>query len=100
HVAHLISQSRVTQHADLTYWPESEQARKFRQAFELAVINLHYRLSDLENAARNHGITLGGVAARTTDAPELRSASLVMRAQSYRRRMFAEFDRVKELLLP
>jgi hypothetical protein len=26
--------------------------------------------------------------------------TLVMRAQSYRRRMFAEFDQVKELLLP
>ena len=31
---------------------------------------------------------------------ELQKASFVMRAQSYRRRMFAEFDRVKELLLP
>ena len=64
------------------------------------MIHLDYRLPDLENAARNHGISLGGVAARTTDAPELRKASIVMRAQSYRRRMFAEFDRVKELLLP
>jgi hypothetical protein len=45
-------------------------------------------------------VTLGAVAARLTDAPELQKASLVMRAQSYRRRMFAEFDRVKELLLP
>ena len=43
---------------------------------------------------------LGEVAARATDAPELQKASLVMRAQSYRRRMFAEFDKVKELLLP
>ncbi len=32
--------------------------------------------------------------------PELQKASLVMRAQSYRRRMFAEFDKVKDLLLP
>jgi hypothetical protein len=40
------------------------------------------------------------VAARKTVAPELQKASLVMRAQSYRRRIFAEFDKVKELLLP
>ena len=99
-VAYLIVENSVTEHSDFTYWRESEQARKFREAFEPAVIHLDYRLADLENAARNHGITLGGVAARTTDAPELRRASLVMRAQSYRRRMFAEFDRVKELLLP
>jgi hypothetical protein len=49
---------------------------------------------------RNHGVTLGDVAARATKAAELQKASLVMRAQSYRRRMMAEFDRVKELLLP
>jgi hypothetical protein len=46
------------------------------------------------------GVTLGNVAVRQTKALELQKASLVMRAQSYRRRMFAEFDKVKELLLP
>jgi hypothetical protein len=61
---------------------------------------MDYRLPDLENAVRNHGVTLGQVAARGTMAPELQKASLVMRAQSYRRRMFAEFDKVKESLLP
>ena len=99
-VVYLIVENSVTEHSDFTYWRESEQARKFREAFEPAVIHLDYRLADLENAARNHGVTLGSVAARATDVTELRRASLVMRAQSYRRRMFAEFDRVKELLLP
>ena len=61
---------------------------------------MDYRLPDLENAARNHGVTLGMIASRATSASELRRASIVMRAQSYRRRIFAEFDRVKELLLP
>jgi len=61
---------------------------------------MDYRLPDLENATRNHGVTLGEVASRTTNVPELRKASLVMRAQSYRRRMFQEFERVQELLLP
>ena len=61
---------------------------------------MDYRLPELENAARNHGVTLGGIAERATGAAELQKASLVMRAQSYRRRMFAEFERVKELLLP
>jgi hypothetical protein len=67
--------------------------------FAPVVIHMDYRLPDLENALRNHGVTLAEVAARRTDVPELQKASLVMRAQSYRRRMFAEFDRVKELLL-
>ena len=31
---------------------------------------------------------------------ELKRASLVMRAQSYRRRLFSEFDRAKQVFLP
>ena len=98
--AYLIVENQISQQADFTYWRESEQAEQFQRMFAPAVIRMDYRLPDLENALRNHGVTLGEVAARRTKAPELQKASLVMRAQSYRRRMFAEFDRVKELLLP
>jgi MinD-like ATPase involved in chromosome partitioning or flagellar assembly len=99
-VSYLIVENSITDRADFTYWHNSEQARRFREVFAPAVICMDYRLAELENAARNHGVTLSGVASRGTDAPELRRASIVMRAQSYRRRMFAEFDKVKELLLP
>ena len=99
-VSYLIVENSIAEHADFTYWRESDQARQFREAFAPAVIEMDFRLAELENAARNHGVTLGGVASRTTGAAELRRASIVMRAQSYRRRMFAEFDRVKGLLLP
>jgi hypothetical protein len=61
---------------------------------------MDYRLPVLENATRNQGATLGAVAGRLTDASELQKASLVMRAHSYRRRMFAEFDKAKDVLLP
>jgi len=67
----------------------------FDYALSAAAIN-----SSVAPTARNHGVTLGGIADRVTAASELQKASLVMRAQSYRRRMFAEFERVKELLLP
>ena len=96
----MIVENSIAEHADFTYWRESEQAMRFQQIFSPAVIRMDYRIPDLENATRNHGVTLGEVATRTTDAPELQKASLVMRAQSYRRRMLAEFDKVKELLLP
>jgi hypothetical protein len=99
-VSYLVVENSITDRADFTYWHDSEQARRFRDVFAPAVICMDYRLAELENAARNHGVTLSGVASRGTDAPELRRASIVMRAQSYRRRMFAEFDKVKELLLP
>ena len=97
---YLIVENCVSDHAEFTYWRESQQARRFQEVFSPAVMRLDYRLPDLENATRNHGVTLGDVATRATNAPELQKASLVMRAQSYRRRMFAEFDTVKELLLP
>jgi MinD-like ATPase involved in chromosome partitioning or flagellar assembly len=99
-VSYLIVENSITDRADFTYWRESAQAQKFREVFTPLVVHMDYRLADLENAARNHGVTLGAVASRATSADELRKASIVMRAQSYLRRMFAEFDRVKELLLP
>jgi hypothetical protein len=98
--AYLIVENSTTEHTDFRYWRESEQALWFQQKYSPSVIRMDYRLPVLENATRNHGATLGAVASRLTEAPELRKASLVMRAQSYRRRMFAEFDSVKELLLP
>lgn len=99
-VRYLIVENCITDRTDFTYWDESEQARRFREVLNPAIIRMDYRLAELENATRNHGVTLGGVASRGTDIPELCKASLVMRAQSYRRRMFSEFDRVKEVLLP
>jgi len=98
--AYLIVENSITEHTDFRYWRESEQALSFQQKYSPSVLQMDYRLPILENAARNHGVTLGAVASRLTDAPELQKASLVMRAQSYRRRMFAEFDKVKDLLLP
>jgi MinD-like ATPase involved in chromosome partitioning or flagellar assembly len=98
--AYLIVENSNSDRTDFRYWRESEQAMQFQKIFAPAVIQMDYRLPELENAARNHGVTLGDIARRATHAPELQKASLVMRAQSYRRRMFAEFERVKDLLLP
>ena len=99
-VDYLIVENAAVPHADLAYWRESEPARRFRDAFDPAIISMEFRLPDLENPARQHGLTLGQVAERQVFVEELKKASLVMRAQAYRRRLFAEFDKVKELLLP
>jgi MinD-like ATPase involved in chromosome partitioning or flagellar assembly len=99
-VTYLIVENSVTEHAEFTYWNESEQALKFKEVFQPAIIRMDYRLPELENASRNYGLTLSDIAGRANSAPELQKASLVMRAQSYRRRMFIEFEKVKELLLP
>jgi len=99
-VSYLIVENSLSTHTDFTYWNNSRESRQFCDAFHPAVIQMDFRLPELENAARNYGVTLGDVANRNTEAPELRKASLVMRAQSYRRLLFSEFDKVKELLLP
>jgi hypothetical protein len=61
---------------------------------------MEFRLAELENQARQHGIRLGQVATRQNAIDELKRASIVMRAESYRRRLFSEFDRAKEMFLP
>ena len=99
-VRYLIVENSITDHTDFTYWRESDQASNSRRRLQPAVIHMDYRLPDLENAVRNHGVTLGRCRCQRTNAGELQRSSLVMRAQSYRRRMFAEFEGVKELLLP
>jgi hypothetical protein len=98
--AYLIVENSISDATDFRYWRESEQALEFQMRFAPGIIRMDYRLPELENASRNHGVTLGEIARRKNEAPELQKASLVMRAQSYRRRIFAEFDKVKNLLLP
>src|ERR1700690_3171332 len=73
-VSYLIVENSVTEHADFSYWRESQQALKFQKIFEPAVIRMAYRMADLENASRNHGVTLDQIAGRTANAPELRCA--------------------------
>ena len=96
----MIAENFTAEHTDFRYWRETQQALLFQQNYSPAVVRMDFRLPVLENATRNHGVTLGAVASRLAAAPELQKASLVMRAQSYRRRMFAEFDKVQALLLP
>jgi MinD-like ATPase involved in chromosome partitioning or flagellar assembly len=99
-VRYLIVENSITAHSDFTFWRDSKQALQFQEVVKPAVIHMDYRLADLENGARRYGVTLGDIATRRTDASELQKASLVMRAQSYRRRIFAEFEKVTEVLLP
>jgi MinD-like ATPase involved in chromosome partitioning or flagellar assembly len=85
---------------DFTYWEKTAEAIAFREAFHPPVIRMEARLPDLQHALRNYGYTLGKVINRETTAAELAKSSLVIRAQAYRRQLFAEFNRVKEALLP
>ena len=99
-VDYVIVENCTSPGAEFRYWEESEPAKRFREFFHPTVLRMEYRLADLENPARQHGATLGQVAERKTAVPELQKASLVMRAQAYRRRLFTTFDEVRDVLLP
>jgi MinD-like ATPase involved in chromosome partitioning or flagellar assembly len=99
-VEYVIVENAASALSDFTYWKNTEQAKRFREAFSPTVLPMEFRLAELENPIRQHGVRLGDVAERKTSVGELKRASLVMRAQSYRRRLFAEFDRTKEVFLP
>ena len=60
--AYLIVENSIAEHTDFRYWRESEQALLFQQKYSPAVMRMDYRLPVLENATRNHGVTLGAVA--------------------------------------
>jgi len=99
-VEYVIVENATSALADFTYWRSTKQANQFRQAFTPAILQMEFRLAELENPLRQHGIQLGQVADRKTMVDELKRASLIMRAQSYRRRLFSEFDRAREAFLP
>ena len=99
-VEYVIVENATSALADFTYWRSTKQSNQFRQAFAPSILQMEFRLAELENPLRQHGIQLGQVADRKTMVDELKRASLVMRAQSYRRRLFSEFDRAREAFLP
>ena len=99
-VDYVVVENANSTFSDFTYWKGTEQAKRFREAFSPTILQMEFRLAELENPVRQHGIKLGDVADRKASVQELKRASLVMRAQSYRRRIFSEFDRTKEVFLP
>jgi MinD-like ATPase involved in chromosome partitioning or flagellar assembly len=96
---YLIVKNALTYPADFSYWERSAQAERFRQFFTPLEIEMEYRVPQFENLVRHFGATIGQAAGRKLDIPELQQGAVVLRAQAYRRHLFAELDRVKGLLL-
>jgi MinD-like ATPase involved in chromosome partitioning or flagellar assembly len=99
-VSYVVVENASTHQPDFSYWRDSQQADQFRTTFQPIVLSMEFRLPDLENPARQHGVTLGQVVERRIKVLELQRASLVIRAQSYRRHLFEEIEKAKDLLLP
>jgi MinD-like ATPase involved in chromosome partitioning or flagellar assembly len=99
-VEYVVVENATNASADFTYWKSTEQANRFREVFSPEILQMEFRLAELENPIRQHGIQLGQVVDRKAAVEELKRASIVMRAQSYRRKLFSEFDRTKRVFLP
>ena len=82
-VSYLIVENATVHQADFSYWRDSDQAQQFRRVFEPIVLTVEFQIVE-----------------RQIKVPELQRASLVIRAQSYRRRLFEEIEKAKGLLLP
>ena len=99
-VEYLIVKNALTEPADFGYWETDPEAEKFRTAFRPAEVSMQFRLPEIENEAREAGLTIHAVAERRAAvSPMLSTTASVFRAQAYRRSIFAELDRVKDLLL-
>ncbi|HEV2395680.1 MAG TPA: hypothetical protein VGS27_01900 [Candidatus Sulfotelmatobacter sp.] len=73
-VSYVVVENATTHQADFSYWRESKQADQFRAAFQPVILAMEFRLPELENPARQHGVTLGQVVARRLTIPELQRA--------------------------
>ena len=98
-VEYLIVKNHVVKTSEFGYWETDEQATHFREVLKPRVISMEYHLPDIEFEAREHGLTLNAVANRQTAVPLLSLTGSVWRAQAYRRNLYAELDRVKDLLI-
>jgi MinD-like ATPase involved in chromosome partitioning or flagellar assembly len=97
---YVIVKNSVNNPSAFDFWDNADRAEKFRKAFRPNVISMEYRMPSVEFAARNHGLTMARVATRKHDVAELNQFASVIRAQAYRRNIYAEFDRIKDVLLP
>jgi MinD-like ATPase involved in chromosome partitioning or flagellar assembly len=98
-VSYIVVKNSISNPSDFSYWENDSQTEAFRREFMPQIISMEYRLAEIEHEAREHGLTLQAVAERKTKIPSLSHTASVWRAQAYRRNLFAELNRVKDLLL-
>jgi hypothetical protein len=98
-VSYVVVRNAVNNPADFSYWETDPQAADFRKVMKPREISMEYRVSEIEHETRQHGVTLRAVATREASVPTLKQTATVWRAQAYRRNVFAEFDKIKDVLL-
>jgi hypothetical protein len=75
-VEYVVVKNATSALADLKYWRSTNQASHFREAFTSAILQMDFRLAELESPLRQYGIQVGQVADRKTIVDVLKRASL------------------------
>jgi MinD-like ATPase involved in chromosome partitioning or flagellar assembly len=96
----IVLNEHETPGAEFEYWHHTVEATNFRETAKPEVVKFISIHPDVQRAIRNHGESLLAVAGKTTGIDELKGAITSSRASRVIRSAFAEFDRVRHLLLP
>lgn len=82
------------------YWHDEEAVGLFLETLSPQIITMKSRIQDLQAELRNHTTTLQQIIDGDVELPTFRITRNLVRARSYQRSLFAELDRVADILLP
>jgi hypothetical protein len=99
-VQYLIVENSNSPNSDFTYWCESKEARAFRDSLRPTILPMEFRLPELERIARQHGVTLRSIGARSADIAHQLQIAHIIRAQRYTQRFAEQLNRAESLLVP
>ena len=97
---YLIVKNSLQERSTFEYWDANEKAQEFRERFNPAIIHLEYRKPEIDKACRTFGVTLQRVTEGKTEVPYLKETMRRLQCRGYVRNAYAEFARVKDVLIP
>ena len=100
-VKHVVALNELSDpQNDFSLWNGSKDVENYLKKSKAEVIKIPSLNPELQQLCRGLHETIGTVADKKSTHKELQDTVLIMRAQAARRRIFAEFDRIIEALLP
>ncbi|MCF7791588.1 MAG: hypothetical protein K9L78_04860 [Victivallales bacterium] len=83
---------------DTTLWDNSHSAEKLKKIFTPDIITMPTRIPKWQTELENHGLTLSR--AMESKLPMFSKISARCRLHMWRKQIFSEFDKVKDILIP
>jgi len=100
-VSYLVALNELAEKdSKFEYWHAEPKTKEFTKVFNPGFITMQSIPLDLESELRNQMVTLDQVAKGKVDHPFLSKTKNKIRAKVAQRALFAELDKVSELLIP